>query len=140
MIATQDATGQDVHNGVKEAGEIDIFEGQGGQPRTFYGTMHDWIDDQQHTSDYPNWFVLPAGFDFRQFHTYGLLWIPGTVTWYLDDKPLFSAPTPSVVDSEDFFLILGSQEGARWQPGSLSGVTAQKITIDVDWVRVLEQR
>jgi beta-glucanase (GH16 family) len=139
MIASQDATGQDIHNGVKETGEIDIFEGQGDQPRTFYGTIHDWINDQ-HTTNSPNWYVLPTDFNSTEFHTYGLLWVPGRVTWYLDDKALFSAPTPTVVDSEDFFLVLGSQEGAKWEPGSMDGVTAQKITMDVDWVRVWQRR
>jgi hypothetical protein len=135
LIPAQDARGENVRNGVKETGEIDIFEGQGDHPNTFYGTIHDWID-KQHTSNDPNWFTLPKTFDFSSFHTYGLLWVPGKVTWYLDNRELYSAPTPRIVDRQDFFLVLGSQEGVDWKPGSMAGVNASALDLFVDWVRV----
>lgn len=136
LIASQDATGQNIQDGVKDTGEIDIFEGQGAYPTIFYGTVNEWINDQHANRNNPNWYALPAAISSSEFHTYGLLWVPGKLTWYLDNQPLFSAPTPAVVDAEDFFVVLGSQEGVNWQPGSLNDVTAQKITLDVDWVRV----
>ena len=104
----------------------------------FYGTIHDWVG-KRHTTNQPNWYTLPSGFRFSAFHTYGLLWVPGKVTWYLDDRELYSAPTPAVVDKQDFFLVLGSQEGANWGAGSLAGVEAQKINMSVDWVRVWQK-
>jgi hypothetical protein len=39
-------------------------------------------------------------------------------------------------DQQDFFLILGSQEGPNWTAGNLTGVTASDINLYVDWVHV----
>lgn len=138
LMPIQDATGADTQNGVKEHGEIDVFEGQGDYPNTFFGTIHDWKNNQS-TANNPNWYNLPVGFNFAAFHTYGILWVPGRVTWYVDDVVAYSAPTPAVVDVEDFFIVLGSQEGANWTHGSMAGVDAQKINLDVDWVRVWQK-
>jgi beta-glucanase (GH16 family) len=139
MISIQDATGQNYYNGVKEAGELDIFEGQGAQPSTFTGTIHDLVNNTQGISNRNNTYHLPANNDFSQFHIYGMLWQPGTVTWYYDNQPLMSAPTPAIFDKQDYFMILGMQEGANWQFGNLTGVTASQMALTVDWVRVWQK-
>lgn len=138
LIPAQDARGENIRNGVKETGEIDIFEGQGDHPNTFYGTVHNWLD-KRHTSNDPNWSTLPKNVDLSTFHVYGVLWVPGRVTWYFDGKELHSAPTPPIVDRQDYYIVLGSQEGADWNSGSFSGVTADKFTLSVDWVRVWQK-
>jgi len=138
LIPAQDARGENIKNGVKETGEIDIFEGQGDHPNTFYGTIHDWVD-KQHKTNTPNWCNLPRNVDFSAFHTYGLRWIPGKVTWYFDNRELYSAPTPAIVDKQDFFMVLGSQVGANWESGSLVGIDARAISLSVDWVRVWQR-
>src|SRR5215471_14917421 len=126
LIPVQDASGQDIYNGTNDSGEIDIFEGQGDQPHVFYGTIHDWVNLHDHASR-NNAFALPGNLDFSQFHTYGLLWTPGKVIWYLDNQPLHSESTPAIFDRQDFFLVLGMQEGADWKAGNLSGVTASSM-------------
>ena len=120
-----------------DSGEIDVFEGQGAEPHTFFGTIHRWRGSQhlESTSSH-NRFPLPPNTDFSQFHTYGLLWVPGHVTWYFDDKPLHSEPTYAIFDQQDYFLILGMQEGSDWKEGNLDGVTAQSLSLHVAWVRV----
>jgi beta-glucanase (GH16 family) len=135
LIPVEDATGQDIYNGTKESGEIDIFEGQGDHPHVFYGTIHDWVNLRDHANK-NNFFALPGNVDLSQFHTYGLLWTPGKVTWYLDNQPLLSESTPAIFDRQDFFLVLTMQEGDDWKAGNLSGVTAPRMTLNVDWVRV----
>ena len=135
LIPVEDATGQDIYNGTKESGEIDIFEGQGDHPHVFYGTIHDWVNLRDHANK-NNFFALPGNVDLSQFHTYGLLWTPGKVTWYLDNQPLHSESTPAIFDRQDFFLVLTMQEGDDWKAGNLSGVTAPRMTLNVDWVRV----
>jgi Glycosyl hydrolases family 16 len=135
LIPVEDATGQDIYNGTKESGEIDIFEGQGDHPHVFYGTIHDWVNLHDHANR-NNFFALPGNVDLSQFHTYGLLWTPGKVTWYLDNQPLHSESTPAIFDRQDFFLVLTMQEGDDWKAGNLSGVTASSMTLNVDWVRV----
>jgi beta-glucanase (GH16 family) len=135
LIPVEDATGQDIYNGTKESGEIDIFEGQGDHPHVFYGTIHDWVNLRDHANK-NNFFALPGNVDLSQFHTYGLLWTPGKVTWYLDNQPLHSESTPAIFDRQDFFLVLTMQEGDDWKAGNLSGVTAPRMALNVDWVRV----
>lgn len=62
--------------------------------------------------------VLPggAGFDFTKFHTYGCLWTPTTVTWFIDNQVACGpvALSPSLIASSvDFvYLILGA--GKTW--------------------------
>jgi glycosyl hydrolase family 16 len=138
LIPVEDATGQDIYDGTKESGEIDIFEGQGDHPHVFYGTLHDWVNLRDHASR-NNAFSLPNNMDFSQFHTYGLLWTPGKVIWYLDNQPLHSESTPAIFDRQHFFLVLSMQEGEDWKAGNLSHVTASSMTLNVDWVRVWQR-
>jgi len=128
---------QAAKHGSMESGEIDIFEGQGSDPHTFFGTIHHWNGAKQlASSSGHNHFSLPLTTDFSQYHTYGLLWVPGRVTWYFDNVPLHSEPTYDIFDKQDYFLVIGMQEGSDWKSGDLSGVTAQSLTLTVDWVRV----
>jgi beta-glucanase (GH16 family) len=126
-------------NGEQHTGEIDIFEGQGAEPRTFNGTIHEWQGGSNVWSNNPNWYTLPAGNDFSQWHTYGLLWEPGTVTWYYDNQKLFSSPTRPIFDQQDFFIVIGSGVGANWSEGNLQGVAANTINLNVDWVHVWQK-
>jgi Glycosyl hydrolases family 16 len=133
---------EDRYNGKPDSGEFDIFEGQGNRPATFFGTIHHWIDAKQtETNGFPptNHYPLPAGTDFSQFHVYGMLWEPGKVTWFFDQRPLHSAKTYPIFDKQKYFLILTMQEGADWTAGNMSGVKANSMTTDVDWVRVWQK-
>ncbi len=125
--------------GAQDTGEIDIFEGQGSDPSTFYGTIHEWNGQTDVWFNDPNWYDLPPQNDFSQWHTYGALWVPGQVTWYYDNQMLYSAQTPAVFDQQDFFLVLGMTEGANWTEGNLQGVTANTINLGVDWIHVWQQ-
>jgi hypothetical protein len=142
MIPVQDANGTDEYNGTKEAGELDIFEGQGAYPNIYYGTIHNWVNNTNAWSNVPNYYKLPASNDFSQFHTYGVLWVPptgtasGQVTWYYDNKPILTAPTPAIFDQQNFYLVLGMQGGVNWQEGNRTGITATEMTLTVDYVRV----
>lgn len=138
LLPVQDATGQNKLHGKKESGEIDIFEGLGDHPHTFFGTVHDWVGDHDSASQ-DNEFRLSGDADLSAFHTYGLLWVPGKVTWYFDNRPLHTENTPAICDRQDFFLVLGMQEGVDWKQGDLSGVNASSMTLYVDWVRVWQK-
>jgi beta-glucanase (GH16 family) len=122
------------------AGELDIFEGQGSTPHIFYGTVHEWKQQRDvRNNKGSNVFELPASVDLSQFHNYGALWTPGRVTWYFDNRPLFSAPTYPVFDTQNYYLIIGSQEGVNWKNGDLTGVTDSRIDVDVDWIHVWQR-
>jgi virginiamycin B lyase len=126
--------------GVQHVGELDIFEGQGNEPAHYYGTINEWNGAHLVTTNSPvkNVYPVPAGTDFSQWHDYGLLWVPGRVTWYFDDQAIGTAATPSIFDQQDFFIILGSQEGNNWTAGNLTGVTAQSINLNVESVHVFQ--
>jgi beta-glucanase (GH16 family) len=128
--------------GAHETGELDVFEGQGDSAdgQTFFGTVHDWLNSDGGSFDLANnnahnWFRLP-GVDFSQWHTYGVLWLPGKVTWYFDDKPIITAYSSPIFDQQNFYLLLTMQEGADWTAGNTSGVTASSLNLYVDWVKV----
>jgi virginiamycin B lyase len=127
--------------GQRLVGELDIFEGQGNDPTHVYGTINEWNgpNDLVYTnSPVSNRFQVPAGESLSGWHTYGLLWVPGKVTWYFDNNELGYAATPSIFDQQDFFIILGSQEGNDWSMGNLTGVSANSINLSVDWVHVFQ--
>jgi beta-glucanase (GH16 family) len=132
--------------GQSPTGEIDVFEGQG-QSTNYYGTLHTWNESDQLWYSTPNTFATPSATDFSQWHTYGLLWTPpsggkpGKITWYLDNVALGSANTTSSAnspfDTQNYFLILGIQEGVNWntcQP--LTDGSPTSISMQVDWVHV----
>jgi beta-glucanase (GH16 family) len=132
--------------GQTPTGEIDLFEGQGADP-TFYGTLHTWNEAQQLWYSTPNSFATPAGTDYSQWHTYGLLWTPpsgttpGKITWYLDNVALGSSNTTSsaqsVFDTQHYYLILGMQEGVNWGTCKpLTDGSPASINMQVDWVHV----
>ena len=139
LIPVQDATGKALYQGVRKTGEIDIFEGLGEEPHTFYGTLHEWINYRD-TQSRNNAFRLPEDVHFSDFHIYGLLWVPGRVTWYFDNQELHSETTSDIFDKQDFFLVLGMQEGKNWKLGDTSGVSTSAMNLDVDWVRVWQAR
>jgi len=119
------------------AGEIDIFEGQGSDPNIFYGTAHVWIEHgTKQTFDQGCACKLPKSNQFSAWHTYGLLWTPGKMTWYYDNVALYSVIVPDIFERQDYFLMLGSQKGVDWTYGNLKGVTAHSMALNVDWVRV----
>ncbi len=138
LIPVQDAQGLSTYNGVRESGEIDIFEGQGDRPHTFYGTIHDWVNGRS-TANRNNYFALPEDVAFSQFHVYGMLWTPGEVSWYFDNHFLHAEKTPGILDKQDFFMVLSMQEGVNWKAGDTSGVTSREMGLNVDWVRVWQK-
>ena len=127
-----------------EKGEFDLFEGQGAEPHTFFGTIHDWRQSPDNPADFTdvqnsngrNAFQLPPETDFAKFHTYGMLWEPDRITWYFDDKPLHSEPAYPIFAAQNYGLILGIQAGANWQGANMKGVTARKLDMNVQWVHV----
>lgn len=127
--------------------EPDIFEyifPSGGT--RYYGTLHDWSGTWSSDSGWSSnvtqgyWNALKdpgADTDFRQYHRYGLLWIPATDTvpgllrYYFDDRPMgadvrydkydarrhvppVTSSTPwlfGVIDQQHLTLILSTSAG-----------------------------
>jgi len=136
-----------IRSAPQEMGELDIFEGNSELPSSYFGTIHHWKRDPAdptkmidlQNSGSSTGFVLPPGTDFTQFHTYGFLWEPEKVTWYFDGKPMHTEPAYPIFSSQDYSLIIGMQAGAKWVLGNLDGVTADRMSLMVDWVRVWQK-
>jgi hypothetical protein len=61
--------------------------------------------------------VVDAGTQWNAFHTYGCLWVPGSVTWYFDDheesRVTWQSGDPySIIDSQH--LVLELTVGSNW--------------------------
>jgi len=119
------------------AGEIDVMEGQGSEPNVFYGTVHQDSADacEGHKQNGNNW--QPLGFDLTTgFHTYGALWTPTSVTWYVDGRQTHSAPTyPD--DNQAMFLLL--QEWVGGWTFDADSTTPSVIENQVDYVSVWQK-
>ncbi len=120
--------------------EIDFFESTDNGTR-FNASLHDWqpsgirqFHDTMNTATHE----LAQRFDAHQWHVFGCLWKPGSVSWYLDNHHLLTqrysstgVPLPnaenhpsgtySITDAHEQMVILGSAQG--WP-------------IEVDWVRI----
>jgi beta-glucanase (GH16 family) len=115
--------------------ELDVFEGQGSEPRVFYGTVHknssgDYgvADDQNSNNYHPQRKNLT-----RYFHVYGARWTASRITWYLDGKRLFSAPVFASTDQPMFIILDMWTGGWTTDPDS---TTPDTLRLKVDWVRV----
>lgn len=132
---------------LNESGEMDVFEGNGDHPREIYGTIHHWVEGHSRTSPMldrentgrSNRFSLPSHFDPAVYHVYAMLWTPDRISWYVDGAKLHEERAYSVFDRQDYCLVIGMQEGADWKPGNLDRVTAERLNLDVDWVRVWQK-
>jgi beta-glucanase (GH16 family) len=129
----------------ENGGEIDIMEGQGGvSPQTIYGTVHNWVNGVDiSNNEGSNTYTFPNSVNLSQYHVYGVLWTPGLVSWYVDNQFLFSATFPDpaypAFGTEQYYLILGIQEGVNFDFGDLTGVHSRSMPMEVDWVHVWQQ-
>jgi hypothetical protein len=118
--------------------ELDMFEGQGSEPNVFYGTIHRnscgcyGVSNQQNDNNYQ-----PVPVSLTQgFHTYAAKWTETTVSWYLDDQLLHSAPVYNSFNQVMFLLL------QMWIGGWTEDVnpsTPDELHTEVDWVRVWQR-
>ena len=107
-------------------------------PTAYNGTVHDWFAQNGYRTDtfnLPNYSWLSSDNDFSQWHTYGVLWESGKVTWYWDNNPLFLSSA-----GDHGYAGRGAHsefnEGPNWSFGDTNGVTSTDLKLNVDWVRV----
>ncbi|MBT3315985.1 MAG: family 16 glycosylhydrolase [Anaerolineae bacterium] len=129
--------GEDISSsGWPQCGEIDIMENIG-DPNTVYGTVHgpgysggDGVGSSYYAS----------GTSFAdEFHTYAIEWLPGEVSWFVDDL-LYNTISDSDVSGvwvydHDFFIILNLAVGGLW-PGYPDETTVFPQQLLVDYIRV----
>ncbi|HUY80858.1 MAG TPA: glycoside hydrolase family 16 protein [Acidobacteriaceae bacterium] len=126
-------------------GEVDIMESIGKTPSTNYGSIHGTGFTGAHvTTSY----ALPNNEKFADaFHTFGILWSPKLIKFYVDDPSnVYATYTPASLPAgavwpfEDgkFFFILNVAVGGSW-PGSPDATTVFPQQMLVDYVRVYSE-
>jgi beta-glucanase (GH16 family) len=124
-------------------GEIDIMENLNSAQYTNWGTAH-WAKSNGTHIQGPraNTTTLPTKLS-EDYHTYGILWKPGSITWYLDDFPkytLYASDYPTskwpfgktADDAPKFYAILNVAMGGQ---GGTPDPSTTTTAMTVDYVR-----
>jgi hypothetical protein len=132
--------------GAHSYSEVDIFEWQSQIPTSFNGHIHTWVaaagtqvsDTQNNDSN--STAAVPSGTNLANFNTYGLLWTPTQVSWYFNNKLLFTATSSTypkafaVLNTGPMYLMLSNQVGTNWQLGNSQPTATSDMK--VQWVHV----
>jgi beta-glucanase (GH16 family) len=106
--------------------EIDVFEQVSGATSNIFSTIH---DNTGNSSSNFNIGDTSAG-----YHTYGVLWTPQTLTFYVDGQKMFSTPTPADYN-QPMYMLMNLAVGGSW-PGSPNASTNWALAnMKVDYVR-----
>jgi beta-glucanase (GH16 family) len=109
--------------------EIDIMEVLGNSPTTLYTTIHSGTS----SSEVNNGIATTVANTSTGYHTYAVDWTPTTITWYFDNQAVFTAATPSDMNSP-MYMELNLAMGGSW-PGDVDPSTtlpAQMRVADVE--------
>ena len=107
--------------------EIDALEVVGAQPDVATGTYHE-PDGTSQGHD-----VVIPGLSSGGWHTFGVDWEPGSITWYIDGKARYSSTTD--VTSLPMYLVMNLAVGGTW-PGPPNASTPFPSSFNIDYVRV----
>jgi hypothetical protein len=136
-------------------GEIDLLEwqssakGQPGVATAVNGTIHVWRNGVEIAGTGASAArQVPRGTNFANYNTYGLLWTPTAISWYLNNALM---GTSSIEESpykeafggqQKYFLILSQLAGCNWKPSYTTPCPGQvsPINMRVRWVHAFEQR
>lgn len=127
-------------------GEMDVLErvDAAGNPDWNAGSVH---GPGFTGSNIGTTYNFPSGQTAAQWHTYGMIWSPGSVKYYIDDPTHpYATFTPSSISSlsgaswpfdggQSNFIIMNVAIGGSW-PGSPNGTTPFPSEMLVDYVRI----
>jgi len=114
--------------------EIDVVEYIGDKPDNLYNTYHYY--DNWNLKSTPSYEV--PGPDYSQnFHTFGMKWEPGKITWYVDGQERNSHSDGNVA-WEDMYLLVNLAVGGWW-PGEPDGNTQFPARYQIDYIRAYQR-
>jgi beta-glucanase (GH16 family) len=106
----------------------------GNAPATWYGTVHYSTSTQNNVGDGTQW----TGPDFSlDWHTFGVDWQPGALTWYIDGVVRKQVTAASEVQSKRAFLMANLAVGGGW-PGDPNSSTPFPGDYQIDYVLVCQ--
>lgn len=111
--------------------EIDAFEGASNYPSQVSMTYH-WSQNGVAEQDQSQYIAAPA-LD-AGWHTYGVDWEPGSITWYVDGKVEKTYSNASYISSVPMYLLarLAVDGNAGY---AVTGSTPFPDTMQVDYIR-----
>jgi len=114
--------------------EIDVVEYIGDKQNVAYQTYH----------YYENWNLRSTpsmeawGPDYSQdFHTYGVKWEPGRITWYVDGR-VTNTYSNGNVSWEEMYLLVNLAIGGLWA-GDPDGATQFPARLTIDYIRAYQR-
>jgi len=105
--------------------EIDILEGLGSDTKVVHNAVHSPVVPALGNASFNPY--------ADGFHTYGVMWGPQTITYYVDGSPVWNTPTPSDMD-QPMRMIVNLAVGGNW-PGPPDGSTPWPADMKIDYVR-----
>jgi beta-glucanase (GH16 family) len=123
-------------------GEIDVMEAISPLPDVAFATLHGPVLG---SSNYQQWeqTVTSATPLTAAFHTYGVIWRPGRITWTFDGVPYATAtpnelpPSAQWVFSGHSFHVMLTLAVGGW-PGPPASGAGFPTTMWLDWVRLYD--
>ncbi len=110
--------------------EIDVMEMQGDEPTINAVHLHFRRRSGESDSVGFSW----EGSDLTKgFHTYAIDWRPDSLTWYVDDEPIWEVTER--VPQEPLYLLINLAVGGEYV-GRPDEATEFPATFLVDWVRI----
>lgn len=103
--------------------ELDVMEGRGSDASQVYVTAHSQASSN-HTAQGSNAAVTPTS---DGFHTYGVLWTPTDLTWYVDGSEVFHTATPADMN-KPMYMIVDLAVGGMG--GDLGAWTSTQMQVD----------
>ena len=110
--------------------EIDVVEMVGRDPNTVYQTYHYFENSNLRST--PSFTVGGQNFS-SDFHTYGMRWEPGRITWYVDGQETNRFDSGNV-SSEDMYLLINLAVGGVWN-GDADDSTPSPARFTIDYIR-----
>jgi len=126
----------------KNKPEIDIIEYIGSRPDKAYQTYH-YYDSNRARSSIGERHSTPTmesnlGFDLStDFHTYGVLWEPGLVVWYIDGEEVRRLTGVRISD-EPMNIIAQLVVGSDWI-GEPESTSLPKV-LDIDYIKAWQKQ
>ncbi len=118
--------------------EIDIMEVRGENPHQIIHSYHRLVDGDYDSTSYMTDNGEPSIGYADGFHSYGVRWEPGTITWYIDGVAVHSYSGNDVA-YQVMYVIANLAVGGNF---NFSPVDSAKIPAElvIDYIRVYQER
>ena len=104
-----------------------MFEHRGSEP-AIHMHLH-WSEAGEHRA---SGCEQPLADTSTRFHSYGVLWQPDPITYYLDRTPVAWIRAKPGLD-RPMYLLANLAVGGRW-PGPPDATTTRSSTYEIDWI------